>query len=307
MSAQGVGGALAGAARTGGARRAILSDGQRRALRRFRQSPLSVVGLVIIAALVLVAVVGPFFVPYPEDAAGAVHIARKLDPPTAAHPFGTDQVGRDVFTRVVVGARVSLLAGLTVIALALAIGTLLGAIAGFVGGWVGEAIMRVTDVFLTVPDLILAMAFAAALGPGLTNVMIAVSLVWWPGYCRLARANVVALRNAQFAEAAASLGAGRGRVLFGHVLPNAMPTILVKASMDIGFAVLTTAALGFIGLGTQPPTPDWGVMIADGRKYLREAWWFSTFPGVAILLTVFAFNLLGDGLRDVFDPRARRG
>ncbi|MCC6312788.1 MAG: ABC transporter permease, partial [Thermomicrobiales bacterium] len=220
--------------------------------------------------------------------------------------FGTDQVGRDVFTRVVVGARVSLLAGLTVIALALVIGTVLGAIAGFFGGWLGEAIMRVTDVFLTIPDLILAMAFAAALGPGLFNVMIAVSLVWWPGYCRLARANVVALRNAQFAEAAQSRGASRSRVLFSHVLPNAFPTILVKASMDIGFAVLTTAALGFIGLGSQPPTPDWGAMISDGRKYLREAWWFSTFPGIAILLTVLAFNLLGDGLRDVFDPRARR-
>ncbi len=302
-----MGGALAGAAQPADAgRRFKLSDGQRRAIRRFRQSPLSMVGLVIILLLLVVAVIGPFFVPYPEDASGAVHITQRLKPPTWEHPFGTDQVGRDVFTRVIVGARVSLMAGITVIALALTIGTLLGAIAGFVGGWVGEAIMRVTDIFLTIPDLILAMAFAAALGPGLTNVMIAVSLVWWPGYCRLARANVVALRDAQFAEAATSLGASRGRVLFGHVLPNAMPTILVKASMDIGFAVLTTAALGFIGLGTQPPTPDWGVMIADGRKYLREAWWFSTFPGIAILLTVFAFNLLGDGLRDVFDPRARR-
>jgi peptide/nickel transport system permease protein len=195
---------------------------------------------------------------------------------------------------------------MVVIALAFTVGTLLGAIAGFFGGRVSEAIMRVTDIFLTIPDLILAMAFAAALGPGLFNVMIAVSLVWWPGYCRLARANVIALRDSQFAEAAQSIGASRGRVLFTHILPNAFPTILVKASMDIGFAVLTTAALGFIGLGTQPPTPDWGVMIADGRKYLREAWWFSTFPGIAILLTVLAFNLLGDGLRDVMDPRARR-
>ena len=230
----------------------------------------------------------------------------KLNGPSWDHLFGTDQVGRDVFTRVIVGARVSLLAGLVVIALAVTIGTLLGAVAGYFGGWVGEVIMRVTDIFLTIPDLILAMAFAAALGPGLFNVMIAVSLVWWPGYCRLTRANVIALRDSQFADAARSIGARQSRVLFRHVLPNAVPTILVKASMDIGFAVLTTAALGFIGLGTQPPTPDWGVMIADGRKYLREAWWFSTFPGIAILLTVLAFNLLGDGLRDVLDPRARR-
>ena len=287
-------------------RRFGLSDQGWRAARRFRQSPLSVVGLAIILALLAIALVGPFLVPYPGDASGALHIKEKLQGLSWAHPFGTDHVGRDVFTRVVVGARVSLLAGLVVIALALAVGTLLGAVAGFVGGRVSDVIMRVTDIFLTIPDLILAMAFAAALGPGLFNVMIAVSLVWWPGYCRLARANVVSLRDAQFAEAACSLGASRSRVLFRHVLPNAFPTILVKASMDVGFAVLTTAALGFIGLGTQPPTPDWGVMVSDGRKYLREAWWYSTFPGLAILLTVVGFNLLGDGLRDVFDPRARR-
>jgi len=306
VSAQGLDAATVTATPQLAGRKGLLSDNAKRAIRRFRQSPLSMAGLAIVVALVLVAVVGPFFVPYPKDAAGAVHIKEKLDPPTMAHWFGTDQVGRDVFTRVVVGARISLLAGLTVIALATAIGTLLGAVAGFFGGKVDEVIMRITDIFLTIPDLVLAMAFAAALGPGLTNVMIAVSLVWWPGYCRLTRANVMSLRDAQFAEAAQSLGASRSRVLFRHVLPNAFPTILVKASMDIGFAVLTTAALGFIGLGTQPPTPDWGVMIADGRKYLREAWWASTFPGIAILLTVLAFNLLGDGLRDVLDPRARR-
>jgi peptide/nickel transport system permease protein len=283
-----------------------LGDRQRRALRRFRQSPLSMVGLAIIVALLVVAAVGPFFVPFPKDASGALNIREKLDPPSWRHLFGTDQVGRDVFTRVIVGTRISLMAGLVVILLALTLGTLLGAIAGFFGGRVGEAIMRTTDIFLTIPDLILAMAFAAALGAGLLNVMIAVSLVWWPGYCRLTRANVIALRDSQFADAATSIGASRRRVLFAHILPNAFPTILVKASMVIGFAVLTTAALGFIGLGAQPPTPDWGVMIADGQKYLREAWWYSTFPGIAILLTVLAFNLLGDGLRDVMDPRARR-
>ncbi|MBA3450716.1 MAG: ABC transporter permease subunit [Chloroflexia bacterium] len=263
-------------------------------------------GFAIIVILLVLAAFGPLVVPFPDDASGALNITERLKAPSLQHLFGTDQVGRDVFTRVIVGARVSLLAGLVVIVLAFTVGTLLGAVAGFFGGRLGEGIMRTTDIFLTIPDLILAMAFAAALGPGLFNVMIAVALVWWPGYCRLARANVVALRDSQFAEAAQSIGASRARVLFTHILPNAFPTILVKASMDIGFAVLTTAALGFIGLGTQPPTPDWGVMIADGRKYLREAWWFSTFPGIAILLTVLAFNLLGDGLRDVMDPRARR-
>jgi peptide/nickel transport system permease protein len=306
MSAQSAAPTLAQPAGQAGRAGPRLADHQRRALRRFRQSPLSVLGLAIIILLVTIAVVGPFLVPYPKDATGALHIKEKLDPPTWQHWFGTDQVGRDVFTRVIVGARISLVAGMVVIILAFTVGTLLGAIAGFFGGRINEVIMRLTDIFLTIPDLILAMAFAAALGAGLLNVMIAVSLVWWPGYCRLARANVVALRSSQFAEAAESIGASRRRVLFTHILPNAFPTILVKASMDIGFAVLTTAALGFIGLGTQPPTPDWGVMIADGRKYLREAWWFSTFPGVAILLTVLAFNLLGDGLRDVLDPRSRR-
>ena len=277
----------------------------KRAIRKFRQSPLPAAGLIIFTAIVLIALFGPLIVPYPKDAQTAVHIADRLQPPSWDHWFGTDAVGRDILTRVVVGSRTSLLAGVTVIGLALVIGVLLGAIAGLFGGWIGGLIMRITDIFLTIPDLILAIAFAAALGPGLMNVMIAVSLVWWPGYCRLARANVISLRNSQFAEAATSLGASRMRLLFRHILPNAFPTVLVKASMDIGFAVLTTAALGFIGLGTQPPDPDWGQMVSEGRGYLRDAWWFSTFPGIAIALTVIASNLVGEGLRDVFDPRAR--
>ena len=287
-------------------RRSRINPDLRRTIRKFRQSPLPLAGLIIFVIVALIAIFGPFFVPYPKDASSAVHIAQKLQGPSADHWFGTDQVGRDILTRVIVGSRTSLLAGLTVIGLALAIGTLLGSIAGYLGGWIDNLIMRVTDIFLTIPDLILAMAFAAALGPGLLNVMIAVSLVWWPGYCRLVRANVIALRGAQFAEAAESLGASKARLLFRHILPNAFPTVLVKASMDVGFAVLTTAALGFIGLGTQPPGPDWGQMVSDGRKYIRDAWWYSTFPGIAIALTVIASNLIGDGLRDVFDPRSRQ-
>jgi peptide/nickel transport system permease protein len=207
------------------ARRSFLNLGerQRRALRQFRQSPLSMIGLSIILVLLAIAVTGPFFVPYPKDVAGALNIKERLEAPSAQHLFGTDQAGRDVFTRVIIGARVSLVAGLVVIVLAFTVGTLLGAIAGFFGGRLGEGIMRATDIFLTIPDLILAMAFAAALGPGLFNVMIAVSLVWWPGYCRLARANVVALRDSQFAEAAQSIGATRGRVLVTHILPMPSP------------------------------------------------------------------------------------
>lgn len=283
-----------------------IGEEKRRAFRKFKQNQLSMVGLGIIVFLVVVALIGPFFVPYPDDATGAVHVRNKLQAPSWDHLFGTDNVGRDIFTRVIVGARTSLLAGLVVILMAVTIGTTLGAIAGFKGGWIGEVIMRITDVFLTIPELILAMAVAAALGPGLFNVMMAVSLAWWPGYCRLTRASIISLRETQFSEAAQSLGASDKRVLFNHLLPNALPVILVKASMDIGFAVLTTAGLGFIGLGTQPPTPDWGQMISEGRKYIREAWWFSTFPGFAILLTVVGFNLLGDGLRDVLDPRSRK-
>jgi peptide/nickel transport system permease protein len=283
-----------------------ISPDVKRAIRKFRQSPLPLAGLIVFAIVALIAIVGPFAVPYPKDATSAVHISEKLQGPSADHWFGTDQVGRDILTRVVVGSRTSLLAGFTVIALALGIGTFLGSIAGYFGGWIDNLIMRVTDIFLTIPDLILAMAFAAALGPGLLNVMVAVSLVWWPGYCRLVRANVIALRGAQFAEAAESLGASKARLLFRHILPNAFPTVLVKASMDVGFAVLTTAALGFIGLGTQPPDPDWGQMVSEGRKYIRDAWWYSTFPGIAIALTVIASNLIGDGLRDVFDPRSRQ-
>lgn len=275
-------------------------------LKQFRQNPLAFTGLIIVAILVIIAIIGPILVPYPEDAKGAVHIISRLMPPSADHWMGTDHVGRDILSRLLIGARTSLLAGTIVIALAVVLGTLLGAIAGFFGGRIETLIMRITDVFLTIPDLILAMAFTAALGPGLMNVMIAVSLVWWPGYARLVRANVISLRGAQFAEAADSLGASRFRVLFRHILPNALPSILVKGSMDVGFAILTTASLSFIGLGTQPPTPDWGQMVSEGRGYLRESWWYPTFPGLAILLTVIAMNLLGDGLRDILDPRRRK-
>lgn len=277
----------------------------RRATRRFRQNPVSVVGLGLIVFVLLVALVGPFVVPYPGDATGALHIAQRLLPPSTAHWFGTDDVGRDIFTRVIVGSRISLQVGVTVLIVATSIGVTLGALAGYLGGRLDELVMRVTDVFLTVPGLILAMAVAAALGPSLRNVMVAISLVWWPGYCRLTRASVLAVKELPYVESARAIGVGRARILVRHVMPNVVSPIVVKASMDLGFAILTTASLGFIGLGAQPPTPDWGVMIADGRKFLQIAWWYATFPGLAIFITVLGFNLLGDGLRDVFDPHGR--
>jgi peptide/nickel transport system permease protein len=283
----------------------VASTEWRRRWRRFKQNRLSLVGAGIIIFLALVAIIGPFVAPYPADATGAVHVSDRLRPPSAAHWFGTDQVGRDIITRVLVGARLSLGAGFLVLVMATTIGTTLGLLSGFFGGKIDLLIQRVTDVFLTVPGLILAMAVAAALGPSLINVMLAISLVWWPGYCRLARGEALRVKYETYVEAARSTGVPSRRILLRHILPNMLTPVLVKASMDIGFAVLTLAALGFIGLGAQPPTPDWGKMIADGRRYLPESWWVTTFPGIAIFLTVFGFNILGDGIRDVFDPRAR--
>ncbi len=277
----------------------------KRRWRRFKQNRLSVVGASVILLLILMAVIGPFLAPYPKDATGAVHITERLQRPSSVHWMGTDDVGRDVLTRLLVGSRISLGAGLVVLIVATTVGLSLGMISGYFGGWLDNAIQRVTDVFLTVPGLILAMAVSAALGPSLINVMWAIALVWWPGYCRLTRAEVLRCREDQYVEAARSIGTPSRRIMVRHIMPNIFTPVLVKASMDIGFAVLTLASLGFIGLGAQPPTPDWGKMIADGRRYLPESWWLTLFPGLAIFLTVFGFNLLGDGIRDVFDPRTR--
>jgi peptide/nickel transport system permease protein len=273
--------------------------------RRFTQNRLSLVGAAIIVVLAVVAIFGPFLVPYPRDAEGAVHIAERLEAPNSMHRMGTDDVGRDVLTRLVVGSRLSLGAGFVVLLTASTIGMTAGIISGFAGGRVDTVIQRVTDMFLTIPDLILAMAVTAALGPGLINVVWALSLVWWPGYCRLTRGEVLRAKEEAYVEAARAIGAVPRRLLLRHIVPNILTPVLVKGSMDIGFAVLSLAALGFIGLGAQPPTPDWGKMISDGRRYLPESWWITAFPGIAIFLTVFGFNLLGDGIRDVFDPRSR--
>lgn len=285
--------------------RVARGDGLGRTVRRFRQNPLSMVGLLLIAFMLLVALLAPLLVRYPRDITGAVHIADRLQPPSRAHYFGTDDVGRDVFSRTVAGARISLGVGVVVILVAAGIGVTLGSIGGYWGGRVETTIMRVTDVFLAIPALVLAMAIAAALGPSLLNVMLAIALVAWPGYCRLSQAAVLTGKQASYVDAARAIGAADARIMFHHILPNTVSPIVVKASMDFGFAVLTTASLGFIGLGAQPPTPDWGQMLATGRQYLPEAWWYSTFPGLAIFLTVLGFSLLGDGLRDMLDPRLR--
>ena len=275
----------------------------RRYARVFLRSASSVAGLILVVAFLVLAAVGPWIVPYPEDARGAVHLDAKLAPPSAAHPFGTDEVGSDVYTRVVMGARLSLQIGLVITGLAALIGVPLGVIAGYARGATGEVIMRVTDVFLSVPALVLAIAIVGALGPGILNAMLAIALVWWPGYVRLAQGKTLALRQEVFVEAARALGTGEARIAFLHVLPNCVSPIVVKISMDMGTAILTAASLGFVGLGAQPPAPEWGAMISHGRNYLPTWWWYSAFPGLFIYLTVLGFNLLGDGLRDVLDPR----
>jgi peptide/nickel transport system permease protein len=277
----------------------------RRYVRAFGRSTSSMTGLAIVLVFLVVAAVGPWIVPYPEDARGAVHLDRKLQPPSAGHWFGTDEVGNDVYTRVVLGARVSLQIGLIITVIAVLIGVPLGVVAGYLGGVVGELIMRVTDLFLSVPALVLALAVVGALGPGVVNAMLALSLVWWPGYVRLVQGKTLALRQESFVEAARAVGSGRLRVVFVHILPNCVSPIVVKASMDMGAAILAAASLGFIGLGAQPPFPEWGAMISHGRNYLPTWWWYSAFPGLAIYFTVLGFNLVGDGLRDLLDPKSR--
>ena len=283
-----------------------LIDEWRRSIYRFRQSRLSVIGLIIILFLTVVAITGPAWVPHPEDATGALHIADRFLSPSWAHPFGTDEVGRDVFSRTVLATRISFRVGFIILVVAISIGVTLGGLAGYFGGWINELIMRLTDIMLTVPGIFLALSITAALGPGVTNAMLALSITWWPGYARLVQAQVLSAREDDYVQAARSMGASHARIIFRHILPNIISAIIVKASMDVGFAILNLAALGFIGVGAQQPTPEWGAMIAYGRRFLPRYWWYSTFPGLAMFLTVFGFNMLGDGLRDIFDPKARQ-
>lgn len=277
-----------------------------RAVYRLRQSPLSVIAAVMVASILIVGFVGPHLVPYPEDAAGAIDVTNRLQAPSLDHLFGTDSVGRDNFSRIVIAARVSLLIAAVVVPVAAVIGTALGAIAGFVGGVVGEAVMRLTDIFMTIPSLILALTVAAALGPSVGNTAIAIALVRWPLYTRLVHGQVLRLREEGHVEAARSVGARGTRIVILHILPNAVSPVVVQMSLDVGFAILTTAALGFLGVGVTPPRPEWGTMVSEGRTSFPEYWWNATFPGLAIFVTVLAFNLFGDGLRDLLDPRTRR-
>jgi peptide/nickel transport system permease protein len=277
-----------------------------RAFYRFRQSWLSIIGLAIVVALILIAILAPFIVPHPEHVAGGTSTAARFRPPSIDAWFGTNALGQDMFSLVLMGSRVSLFSGLAVITISVIVGTLVGALAGYFGGWVDEILMRTTDLLLTIPSLILAMTVAAALGTGVFNMIIAISITWWPAYARLVRGEVISKKEEQFVVAARALGAGWPRILGKHILPNIVSPIVVKASLDMGFAILTVASLGFVGIGVKAPTPEWGTLLSTARSYLPDYWWTALYPGFAIFLAVLGFNLLGDGLRDVLDPKARR-
>ncbi len=270
------------------------------AARRFRRNRGAVVGLVLVVALVLIAVLAPTLAPFAPD---AQDLRARLRPPSTAHPFGTDEFGRDILSRVLYGARISLFTGLVPVVSGLLVGTTIGLLGGYYRGWLDDVLMRVMDVLLAFPSLLLALAVVGTLGPGLVNAVVAVAIVAVPGYARLARSVVIAAREEEFVHAARSLGAHDLRLMVRHVLPSTIGPLTVQATLGIGFAILSMAGLSFLGLGVQPPTSDWGEMLSRGRRFLPGSSWLLLYPGAAISLTVLAFNLLGDGLRDAFDPR----
>jgi peptide/nickel transport system permease protein len=266
----------------------------------FRRNPLAMAGLAVLVALVLVALFAPVLThrsPVTQD------LGQRLRPPSAQNWFGTDELGRDIYTRVLYGSRITLvIVGLVAVMVA-PIGLLIGTAAGYLGGWVDTVLMRVTDVFLAFPRLILALAFVSALGPGIENAVIAIACTAWPPYARVARAETLTIRRSDFIAAIRLQGAGPLRIVLGHVVPLCTSSLIVRVGLDMAGIILTAAGLGFLGLGAQPPAPEWGAMIASGRRFLLDQWWVATVPGIAILIVSLGFNLLGDGLRDVLDPK----
>jgi len=278
----------------------------RRAGRVLRRDPLACLGLLLVVLLVAAAVLGPWIAPYPDQGRGVADVSSRVQAPSAGHWLGTDQLGRDVLSRIIFGARGALLVPLLVVGLAVLVGVPLGAVAGYRGGRLDELLMRVTDVFLAFPPLLLAMVAVAVLGPSLLNAGLALAVAWWPWYARLVRGVAQSLRDRPFVEAARAMGVSQPRILSRHVIRNAVTPVMVQATVDLGTVILAAGALAFLGLGAQPPAPDWGLMVSEGRVSTMTAWWISTFPGLAIFLAVLGFNLFGDLLRDVLDPRDAR-
>lgn len=276
------------------------------ALRVIVRDPLSLLSTLVIIAFIFIAVFAYQIAPYPAQGAGKSNPDTTMLLPSWAHPFGTDRLGRDMLSRIIIGAQPALIVPLGVVLAAVLIGAPLGAIAGYKGGWVDEAIMRITDLFLAFPFLLLAMAIATALGRGLEKAAIALAISWWPWYTRLVRSVAASLRERYFVESARAIGVRDWVIIVRHILPNCISPILVQATVDLGTVILAMGGLAFIGLGTQPPAPDWGLMVSEGRTFILKQWWLSAYPGLAIFIIVLAFNLLGDTLRDIFDPRQYR-
>lgn len=270
--------------------------------KRLKKNKLALVGLGILVLLVLVAIFADFIAPYGFD---KQNLQATFQYPSSKHIFGTDEFGRDIFSRVVYGSRISLEVGFIAVSIAVVIGGILGAMAGYYGGKLDNFIMRAMDILLAIPQILLAISIVAALGPGLVNLMIAVGISSIPGYARIVRASVLSIKDQEFVEAAKAAGSSDARIIFKHIIPNAMAPIIVQATLGVAIAILTAAGLSFIGLGIQPPTPEWGSMLSGGRGYIRDYWYMTMFPGLAIVVTIFALNVLGDGLRDALDPRLK--
>jgi len=269
----------------------------------WQRNHLMVVGTVIIVFLLLVAAFAPVLAthdPYEQI------LPDRLASPSLEHYFGTDSLGRDIYSRVVYGARVTLTIAFLVALISTPLGMVIGVLAGYFGGAVDEVLMRFSDVFLAFPKLILAIAFAAALGPGVENAIVAIAVANWPSYARLARAETLGVRNDDYIQVIRSMGASNLRIMVGHITPMCLSSVIVRLSLDMGTIILTAAGLGFLGLGAQPPMPEWGLMVSDGRQFLVDQWWVSTLPGFAILIVVMGFNLMGDGIRDILDPHQRQ-
>ena len=274
-----------------------------RTLRVFRKDRFALVGAVLIILVLLAAAIGQWIAPFPDQGLGVTDVPNRNLPPSAVNWLGTDQLGRDILSRILLGARPAITVAFGVVLLAGLIGIPLGAIAGYRGGWLDNVLMRITEIFQAFPPLLLAMVMVALLGPSLTNAGIALAISWWPWYARLVRAEAVSLRERSYVEAARSIGVPTWIIIPRHILRNSLTPVLVQATVDIGTVALAAGSLAFIGLGAQPPAPDWGLMVAEGRGSIFTYWWISTFPGLAIFITVLGFNLLGDSIRDLLDPR----
>jgi peptide/nickel transport system permease protein len=272
--------------------------------RAFARNPLAMLGAVIIGGLVVVAVFAPWLAPYSPV---GQDLGARLLPPSAEHWLGTDELGRDIYSRILYGARITLVIVVMVAVISAPLGLIIGAVAGFFGGWVDRVLMALTDVFLSLPKLILALAFVAALGAGLQNAIIAIAVTAWPAYARIARAETLTFRNAEFIAAVRLQGASNLRVIGLHVIPLCLSSTIIRVTLDMAGIILTAAGLGFLGLGAQPPLPEWGAMISRGRSFILDQWWVATMPGFAIIIVSLGFCFLGDGLRDVLDPRQREG